>query len=78
MSILRDSEKLECFGVKCLTQNFDLMHLLEQSMAKTLQYERLLQKNGIKVPSLETNADVSSGSRKVVDKAPIKFTNYAC
>ena len=74
LSILKDCEKLENFAVECLTQNYDLVDLVEESMAKTLQYERLLHKNGIRVPSLENTVESSSGTRKTVDKAPIKYT----
>ena len=72
LSILRDSVKIEDFAMSTLEQNFQLLDMVEETMAKTLQYERILHKNGIKVPSLETSVS-KSGERSVVDKAPVKL-----
>ena len=71
--VFLDMAGLEAFAVAMYEQNFDLMDMVEESMAKTLQYERLLHKNGIKIPSLEATVDSSSSNRKVVDKAPVKY-----
>ena len=54
-------------------QNFDLVNLVEECLAKNLHYERLLHKNGIDFDKLHITAD--KHSRAVDDPALIKYTD---